>query len=95
MQPGRKLRLLRGGNGSFDYSGNVSLTLGAHSFVPDIFSRVHIKQFVAIGAILTGAQGLFLHEAVCHESVIMLRGLLFGRTSLGNAMFQQKAKHGV
>jgi hypothetical protein len=71
--PSRKLRLLRGGNGSFDYSGNVSLTLGAHSFAPDIFSRVHIKQFVAIGAILTGAQGLCLHEAVFHESVIMLR----------------------
>ena len=36
MQPGRKLRLLRGGNGSFDYSGNVSLTLGAtHAAVID------------------------------------------------------------
>jgi hypothetical protein len=94
MQPSRKLRLLRGGNGSFDYSGNVSLTLGAHSFVPDI-SRVHIKQFVAIGTILTGALELFLHEAVCHESVIMLRGVLFSRTNLGNAMFQQKAEQRV
>jgi hypothetical protein len=46
-----------------DYSGNVSLTFGAHSFVPDIFSQVGIKQFVTIGAILTEAQGLPLHEA--------------------------------
>jgi RNA polymerase sigma factor (sigma-70 family) len=72
--------------------GNVSLTLGAHSFAPNIFSRVHIKQFVAIGAILTGAQGLFLHEAVCHESVIMLRRLPFGRTSLGNVPAESQAR---
>ena len=56
---------------------------------PDGFSRVHIIQFVAVGAIVTGAQGFFLHEATCHESVTVLRGVLFGRIALGNATFQQ------
>jgi hypothetical protein len=31
----------------------------------------------------------FLHEATCHESVSMLRGVHFGRIALGNATFQQ------
>jgi hypothetical protein len=56
---------------------------------PDGFSRVHIIQFVAVGAIVTGAQGFVLHEATCHESVTLLRGVLFGRIALGNATFQQ------
>ena len=38
---------------------------------PDGFSRAHIIQFVAVGTIVTGAQGFFLHEATCHESVTM------------------------
>jgi hypothetical protein len=46
---------------------DVSLMLGTHSFGPDGLSRVHVIQFDAIGMIVTGAQGLFLYEAICHE----------------------------
>jgi hypothetical protein len=64
--------------------------LGAHSFGPDMFSRVHIIQFVAIGTIVTGAQGFFSARIRDHVARV-----LFGRTVLGNATFQKKAIHGV
>jgi hypothetical protein len=95
VQSGRTLRLLRGGNGSFAYTGNVSLTFGAHGF-ERIFSREFISNSsLPLGRSLQERRDFFCTKAVCHESVIMLRCLLFGRTSLRNAMFQQKAKHRV
>jgi hypothetical protein len=72
----------------------VSSTLAADSFGPDGLLRVPIIQFVAMGAIATSSRGCFLDEAIRHESVTMLRCVLFGRIVLRKTPFQQKAIHG-
>jgi hypothetical protein len=39
--------------------------------------------------------GFFLHQAICHESVTMLRRVFFGRTGLDDETFEQKSIHDV
>jgi hypothetical protein len=71
------------------------LTLDADGFGPDGLSRVHIVQFVAIGAIATSSREYFLHEAIRHELVTVLRCVLFARIALGDAPFQRSQSRSV
>ena len=72
----------------------VSLTLDADGFGPDGLSRVHIVQFVAIDAIATSSREYFLHEAIRHELVTVLRCIPFARIALATHR-SSGACHGV
>jgi hypothetical protein len=71
------------------------LMLEADGFGPDGLSRVCIVQFVAIGAIATSSREYFLHEAIRHELVTVLRCVLFARIALGDAPFQRSQSRSV